>query len=223
MTTSNPYLTGDEDADLFEDQPSNDKRVVGFLNQNGSPIPKELEEALSQYIGEDLVLSSSTIPTIVSIMSEMQSFFSHVLHSSEDSPILLALYDVVNHMSEGVLDSYLAHYRFRQTIIFIHTIKFYSNMMLQMTESSKSEEEHAKIEFYLTNYNEYLDWKLEKIKSFYIKTCEDLGIEIDEDLLTRGKFEDNVSKTLYKASYSIGMLREKLFTETIQNDSDSQD
>lgn len=221
MSISNPYLTGDEDADLFEDsnQPNSNK-IAGFIGPDGKQVPEELADALRKYAGEDIVIGSSTIPVVVSVMSEMQSFFSHALNSNEESPVLLALYDVVNHMSEGVLDKYIEHYEARQKIIVIHTIKFYSNIILQITESSKSDDEYNKIVFYLNNYNDYLDWKLEKFKNSYLISCEDLGIEADDHLLSHGEFDDKLSKIFYKASYSMGILKEKL---SIKNDSNTQD
>ena len=218
MSISNPYLTGDEDADLFEDssQPNSNK-VAGFIGPDGKRVPDELAEALKKYMGDDIVVGSSTIPVVVSVMSEMQSFFSHVLNSNEESPILLALYEVVNKMSEGILDKYIHLYEARQKIIIIHTIKFYSNIVLQLTETNKSDEEYNKIAFYLNNYNDYIDWKLDKLKNEYLLQCNDIGIEAEENLLSHGEFNDKLSKTFYKASHAMGTLKEKLFTNNESN------
>lgn len=221
MSISNPYLTGDEDADLFEDQqqPSSNK-VAGFIGPDGKQVPEELAEALKKYVGEDIVVGSSTIPVVVSVMSEMQSFFGHVLNSNEESPILLALYEVVNKMSDGVLDKYIRLYEARQKIITIHTIKFYSNIILQLTETNKTDEEYNKIVFYLNNYNDYLDWKLERLKNEYLIECSDIGVEAEENVLSHGEFNDKLSKIFYKASYAMGTLKEKLFTNNEPNSKD---
>jgi len=225
LSTQNPYLTGDEDSDLFEDSnPQSGQKVVGFIGPDGRQIPDELAEALKKYMGDDVVVTSSSIPYVVFAVSEMQSFFSNILNSNYESPLLLALYDVVNHMSEGVLDKYLSYYEIRQKIIFIHTIKFYSNTLLEMSERSKSEEEHAKVDFYLRNYNDYLDWKLNKLQNSYLISCEDLGIDVDNSLLEFGKFDDKISKQLYVASYSTLIIKNRLSPENAnQNESDFKD
>lgn len=220
MSISNPYLTGDEDADLFEDQQPNGNKVAGFIGPDGKHVPEELAEALKKYIGDDVIVGASTIPVVVSVMSEMQSFFSHVLNSNEEAPVLLALYDVVNKMSDGVLDKYVHMYEARQKIVVIHTIKFYSNIILQLTETNKTDEEYNKIVFYLKNYNDYLDWKLERLKNEYLLNCADIGIEAEEKLLSHGEFDDKLSKTFYKASYAMGTLKEKLFTNNEPNSKD---
>jgi hypothetical protein len=224
LSISNPYLTGDEDADLFEDDSkSGDNRAVGFIGSDGGQVPEELAEALRKYVGEEVALGATTIPVVVSVMSEMQSFFSVILNEHQESPVVLALYDVVNHMSEGVLDKYIDYYESRQKIIVIHTIKFYSNILLQMTEASKSEEDYDKIVFYLSNYNDYIDWKLNNLKNSYLIQCENLGIEPDEKLLAQGEFDDKISQILYKPSYSMKILKEKLSKKDNQNDSNLED
>lgn len=224
MSSTNPYLTGDEDADLFEDTSSNNNSAGSeIFGPNGERLPKDLADALMQYIGDGSAsLHSSSIPSFVFVISDLISFYGQILNSGYNTPILSALCDVVNKMSEGLLDLYIDLHKARYDITIIHTIREYSSLVFDaMTKSVGGTEEFVQVDLMLKNFHEYLDWKMAILIKDYEDSCKSIGIEVEKDLLDYGLVKDKASLLIYKSSSVLNAL--KLMSEQREKSLDGAD
>ena len=209
MNSSNPYFIGDEDDDILNDAPKNNKSASKILGPNGESLPSELVEALSKYIDIDSVnLHNTSVPLVVFASADLISFYSELLDSRSDAPIMSALCDVVNRISEGMLDDYMDLHEARHNIIMIHVVREYSSIIWKAAESAPKELEADKLFLYMGTYHSFLDWKFEQAKNQYIASCSNLNIAPDENIINYGNVTDKIGQKLYRPAVLFSIIKE---------------
>ncbi len=197
MSISNPYLTGDEDADLFED-------TADSNNSTTSKIGDKFRELFG--IEESAWLVESTLPEEIIFASELISFYGRVLTSQNSEPELAALYDVVNDLTEGLLIKYLELHEVRYAISSMHVLRNYSDITMSERFMPSSGNENNYINLITGVFLGFFDWKMEDLKKQYLKLCLDLNKEPEEGLLEFGITEDFISSKFYKSSRMLEVI-----------------
>lgn len=209
LNAANPYFVGDEDDDILSEAPSSANSAPKMLGPNGETLPKELVDALSKYIDLDNPhIQSTSVPLVVFASADLISFYSELLDSKSDIPILSALCDVVNRISEGMLDEYIGLHEARHELIMIHVVREYSSIIWKAAESAPEELNADKLFLYLGTYHSFLDWKFEKAKEKYILSCANLDIAPDENVINYGNVTDKAGKTLYRPAVLFSIIKE---------------
>jgi hypothetical protein len=223
LNSANPYFIGNEDDDILNDAPSSNKGNPQIVGPNGESLPPELAEALSKYINlDDVNVHNSTVPLVVFASADLISFYSELLDNKSDIPIISALCDVVNRISEGLLDNYLELHEARHDIIMIHVVREYSSIIWKAAESAPEELSADKLFLFMGTYHSFLDWKLEEAKSKYIKSCSSLDITPDENIINYGNVTDKVGQKLYRPAVLFSMIKELSAEKENQNGHDSK-
>lgn len=211
MNSANPYFTGDEDDDLFESNTNSPNDDINIYGPNGEKLPKELAEALHKYIGNsDVSIKSMEIPLVCYAAADLISFFGELLSISSDAPVITALCDVVNRISNNMLDDFLELHQARHGIIMSHTIKNYSSTVFKAAEIAPQVMDGEKLKMYLGVYNSYLDWNLEDSIRIYLETCSKLGVEPEKELIDFGTIskEDKFTRIMYHPSSILCDMKE---------------
>jgi hypothetical protein len=202
MSISNPYLTGDEDADLFEDATDSSNK-----NSNTS-APSQIADKFRELFGidESAWLVESTLPEEIIFASELISFYGRVLTSENYEPELAALYDVVNDLTEGLLTKYLELHEVRYAISSMHVLRNYSDITINERFVPNLEDENNYLSMITGVFLRFFDWKMADLKKQYLRICSDLNKEPEEGLLEFGITEDFISSKFYKSSRMLEVI-----------------
>jgi len=202
MSTSNPYLTGDEDADLFEDATDSNNK-----NPNSSATSKIADKFKELFgIDESAWLVESSLPEEIIFASQLISFYGRVLTSQNNEPELAALYDVVNNLTEGLLVKYLELHEIRYAISSMHVLRNYSDMTINERFIPNLEDENNYLNLITGVFLGFFDWKMADLKKQYLKICTELNKEPEEGLLEFGITEDFISSKFYKSSRMLEVI-----------------
>lgn len=220
MSSANPYFIGDEDDDILGEAPKNARSNAKIIGPNGESIPAELAEALRKYIDVDISnetnLHDISVPLVVYASADLISFYSDLIKPNSDIHIISALCDVVNRMSEGMLEDYVDLHDSRHSLIMIHVAREYSSIIWKAAEGAPEEMDSSKLSLFLGTYHKFLDWKFDQEKVKYISTCSKLEISPDYNLIDTGNLTDYISQKLYRPAFLFSVLK-ALSTEKDNN------
>jgi len=202
--SANPYLSGNEDDDLYESSSEESNNIR-------EDLPQDLLHALSRYVNSGQVSAKvAEIPLACYAAAGMISFFGEIFSAKEDLPIISALCDVVNRISEGLLTKYLDLHQARHDIIIGHSIREYSNVVCEVAEGTNGDMEGAKLKTFIETYLSYINWRMDMSIKEYVQACKELEIEPDQNLISHGKIpmNDPFSRILYNPSASIADFKD---------------
>jgi len=207
--SANPYLSGNEDDDLFESSSTHNSSTYGGGNNN---LPPELIDALSKYVngGNISVDHSTQVSLACYAAADLISFFGETFSSRNDTPILSALCDVVNRISEGMLSRFLTMHQARHDIIHSYTVKNYAEVISGALDSAPPEIEGEKLKMFLNIYLSYVDWRLSVSIGEYKEMCKILAVDIDVNLVENGTIpsDDTFTRILYESSTIMSDIKE---------------
>ena len=207
--SANPYLSGNEDDDLFDSSVNQNSNTYGGSNDN---LPPELLDALSRYVngGNASINHSTQISLACYAAADLISFFGETFSSRNDIPVLSALCDVVNRISEGMLSQFLNLHQARHDIIFCHTVKIYAETISDAVDKAPSEMEGEKLKMFLNVYLSYVNWRLNIAVNEYKEMCNFLEVTVDSALLDNGTIspDDTFTRILYESSTIMSDIKE---------------
>lgn len=206
--SANPYLSGNEDDDLFE---SSSESNSSYKRGNDN-LPPELIDALSKYVnGINISADHSTKVSLACYAAaDLMSFFGETFTSRNDTPVLSAVCDVLDRISEGMLSRFLIMHQARHDIIYSHTIKNYAEVIYKAIISAPPEMEGAKLEMFLNVYLSYVNWRLDVAINEYKEYCNLLELNFDADLIENGTIasDDQFTRILYESSTIMSDIKE---------------
>lgn len=159
-------------------------------------LPRQLNVMLSEYFkrfeaGNVSSLRAGAPPAALRLMASIVSFAGDVSRSGHGGPLLLAVSEVVDEMSDGAVQTkfrrYLAEHRLLTTNIILRVVNsFVEGLITDVNAGNVTDDgvvataKHMRLFF-----QEQVKLKTTK----YRELCEAQGVEVNEFLLTHGRYE----------------------------------
>lgn len=191
---SNPYLEGDEDADILGDDKNNINTGYGrkqfiLRGPNGEELPPELQSTVAKYVSvhEDATIVGESLPIEFKAVSATFHYVSAWPTYQEEGPLIWAMAEILDEMTDGHLTRL---YNLRETervILYTHAVKRFMNSLYQALESFGSESNFiGETLTYVEGFVEICDFVHFKSVDEYRSLCKQLGREVDEEFIESG-------------------------------------
>ena len=190
---SNPYLD-DSDDDLLKEADKKTAKTSGagisdnirveVVGMNGQ-MPAELQAALANYFAGYMIspTAGDAVPLILRAIPSTYEYLTEITRWRENGPLLNAVADLLNEMTEGRL---LLIYQLKEAerkIHSTHKVKKYINFFLTGEATQDAQEFQAEIQSYFKSMGSIVNFVQSRAVNLYYDLCAKLGREPDEGLV----------------------------------------
>ena len=190
----NPYADPNADDDLFEtakpQAPTSNSSVV----QYDSNLPKQVQKALSAFFKKtgltNGMVKTTEVPHELKVLSDIVSGTGREAYYYADGPLIIAMAELLNESTNGLLEIVRQYHESRRVIIWAHATKrqfsFFSSVMNNLMEHTTLE--HAgKASLYSEIVLDFVEFKLDEAIFDYRKLSHELDRLVDEHFILTGR------------------------------------
>lgn len=189
----NPFVDPNADDDLFETakpQNTSNSSVV----QYDANLPTQVQKALTSFFKKtginNSVVKTTEVPHELKVLSDIVSGTGREAYFYGDGPLIIAMAELLNETSNGLLEVIRQYHESRRVIIWAHATKrqfnFFSHVMDHLLESGTIE--HAgKASLYSEIVLDFIEFKLDEAIFDYRNLSERLDRLVDEHFIITGR------------------------------------
>lgn len=179
----NPYRSPDDDSDILGDEGSDQNTRWEIRGPNGEELPRELQEALRDYVG-GIAEAANSLPAAFKAVRGMYEFFANFRTFQNEGPLILAVAEVLNELTKGKVHDIWRLHEYEREIMYSNTIAIFLN---RIHSSIDPEDEYGnELIFYFETAAEIAIFVKEKASADYMNLCEMIGMEPDQKLMEEG-------------------------------------
>lgn len=178
-------------------------------------LPSQLQGLVMTFLrafseGEHAVMGGASSPRVLATMAGIISFSGDVNDSAVDAPLLLALADTVDELTEGKVTKKLALYSAERRLICAHMVLRSVNNFSERMHADVAVNQYFAEESYqetIAHLLSYYTIKLERAKTEYNEACIALAWDPDPELLDNGHYDKTREQGAFRESFLADSLR----------------
>lgn len=195
---TNPYMSPDDDSDLYADQPSTEVATTDEANYlavgpDGKPLPDHIQKMISPYYQTGN--QSNTMPIEFKAIAICFQAFARINAAQSEGVLLLATTDALTHGGDVQL-----HFEIRKSQQMLITTKIILDWVeyLSMVYGSETPNDAGdlmptfknsdELLLYLEIFGDMIAWRRDRAADTYRMYADKMGIEVDEAIIEEGKF-----------------------------------
>lgn len=207
MSDNNPYKNADEDADIFEEidkvgseDGEGDAGKQVFRTPDGVEIPPEVADQLKEYGITSPFLGnsegSSSMPPEFLMVGHLFGYLAQWTYTDRTAPLVTAVAEVLDEISDGKVRRLTEFYECERELLYTHSILYVINFVIKGLSPFLQAGDSpyvGEITLYLETYGDFFNYTRLQATKNYRRLGEELGHDIDEDLIDSGNKSSRTS------------------------------
>lgn len=183
-----PLFEPEDNSDLVN-RANKKKTEYQLRASGGDDIPEELKKALQDYLDTRQEEAKTSTPIMYRAVSSSIDYLAQRHGFQKSGAGLLAMADVLDQMTDGVLSELTVYYEARRQIIVYKDVVIGLKRLLKILETPQLVSEYQEAEHIYVLFDIYLDYcnyQLDQAVATYRASCASLDREVDELLIETG-------------------------------------
>lgn len=191
--SANPYAHFEDDDELLGVNTAatqHNGAVFELRGPHGEDLPEEMQEALQKYLGYSIPVRSETVPLIFRAITGVYDFFANFADYSTQGPLLAALAEVVDDLTDGKLGEVYNLIEAERKILYTWAIEKFLIAILpedgNWGKDLAGDASNEEVAMYFETYLDAVRFVRSKASSIYYNLCSKLNRQPDEGLVNTG-------------------------------------
>lgn len=194
---ANPYLNDDDDADILSPstsevaQSESGRKKLTIRGVEGEALPEDLKNAISNYVDTENtdfgVVVGQGLPVEFRSVAWIFDYFCEYSRTKTDGPVMLAVAEVLDQMSDGRVSMLARLYEAERRIMWTQGVKRVLNVFITGDIFKGSNNPYlGEITMYFETYGDVINFIYDTAVNEYRALSAKVGKEPDEEFIQTG-------------------------------------